>query len=176
MACSVYGAQYLLEGLYKNNEATYAKKLIVDKSNKRTWWNMIEVGSTMTLESWNIKVKPNLDWNHAWGTAPLNIISRNMWGIKPTTPGFCTAEMHPQLGRLKFSEITVPTIKGKIIAKFKELENGNQVYEIKFPKTILLDFILLRKKYKEIIINGRNKKYKEKIRLKKTHNIIEIKY
>jgi hypothetical protein len=70
MACSVYGSQYLLEGLYNSNEAQYALDLITETENDRSWWNMIQVGATMTLEAWDVKYKPNSDWNHAWGTAP----------------------------------------------------------------------------------------------------------
>jgi hypothetical protein len=176
MACSVYGAQYLLEGLYRNNEAEYAKQLIIDTTNVRTWWNMIKVGSTMTLESWDITVKSNLDWNHAWGTAPANIISRNMWGIKPVKSGFSKAEIYPQLTGINSSEITVPTIKGSIKGKFKKLYDGSELYEFILPKTIQAEFIVPNKKCKDILVNGKSKKNKKRIVLKKEHNIIEIKF
>ena len=46
----------------------------------------------MTLEAWDLKYKPNADWNHARGTAPANIIARYMGesvrrhpGLKPST-------------------------------------------------------------------------------------------
>ncbi|MEO9570713.1 MAG: family 78 glycoside hydrolase catalytic domain [Polaribacter sp.] len=176
MACSVYGAQYLLEGLYRNNEAEYAKQLIVDTTNVRTWWNMIKVGSTMTLESWDIKVKSNLDWNHAWGTAPANIITRNMWGIKPVSPGFGKAEITPQLTEISSSEITVPTIKGSIKAKFKKLDDGSELYEILLPKKMNVVFRLPYKKYKRLIVNGKVINKSKKIKLKKRFNIINIRY
>ena len=47
---------------------------------------MIEVGSTMTLEAWDAKYKPNLTWNHAWGAAPANI-SRVHPGRPPPRTG-----------------------------------------------------------------------------------------
>ena len=87
MACSVYGAQYLLEGLYKYGENDYAFSLLT-ATNDRSWWNMIRTGSTITMEAWDMKYKPNSDWNHAWGAAPANIIPGYMWGIAPATPGF----------------------------------------------------------------------------------------
>lgn len=176
MACSVYGAQYLLEGLYRNNEAEYAKQLIVDNTNVRAWWNMIKVGSTMTLESWDIAVKPNLDWNHAWGTAPANIITRNMWGIQPVSPGFGKAEIVPQLQGINASEITVPTIKGAIKAKFKKLDDGSEVYELILPKKIQAEFKLSNKTYKKIEVNGKLIKKRKRIKLKKGVNIIKIEF
>lgn len=141
MACSVYGAQYLLEGLYKNNEALYASQLITDTIGDRNWWNMIKVGSTMTMEAWDVKYKPNSDWNHAWGTAPLNIITRYMWGIKPKTPGFKTAEIKPQLGDLSFSKIKVPTKNGIIYADYKK-RNGLDIYTVEIPEQMNAEFIV----------------------------------
>jgi len=142
MACSVYGAQYLLEGLLKNGASDYALDLITDTGSDRSWWNMIETGSTISLEAWDIKYKPNLDWNHAWGTAPLNIITRYLWGITPLTPGFSTAQIRPRLDELEFSEITVPTIKGLICASFTSLSKNHKVYEINLPENMKASFLL----------------------------------
>ena len=52
MACSVYGAQYLTETLYNANEQDYALELMTSKSD-RSWYNMIRVGSTITMEAWD---------------------------------------------------------------------------------------------------------------------------
>ncbi len=90
MACSVYGAQFLLEGLYKAGESDYAKSLMT-ATHDRSWYNMIKSGSTMTMEAWDMKYKPNSDWNHAWGAAPANIIPGFMWGIRPAAPGYSKA-------------------------------------------------------------------------------------
>ncbi|MEP2688985.1 alpha-L-rhamnosidase C-terminal domain-containing protein [Maribacter dokdonensis] len=139
MACSVYGAQYLLEGLYLSNEAQYALDLITDTKGDRTWWNMLEVGATMTLEAWDVKYKPNADWNHAWGTAPLNITTRYMWGIKPKTAGFKIAEIQPQLANLKYSNIKVPTINGIIKASFTKDKKTHQ-YIIEIPENMSAEF------------------------------------
>lgn len=141
MACSVYGAQYLLEGLFINGESAYALELITDTVGDRNWWNMIETGSTMTLEAWDIRYKPNLDWNHAWGTAPVNIITRQLWGIRPAKPGFTLATIQPQLSGLIKSEIRVPTIMGAIDAKY---EHKDQVesYTIDLPSGMNGTFIL----------------------------------
>lgn len=153
MACSVYGAQFLLEGLYKNNEALYATELISNTKGDRNWWNMIKVGSTMAMEAWDVKYKPNADWNHAWGTAPLNAITRYMWGIQPKTPGFAAATIKPQLEGLTFSNIKVPTIKGSITAAFKILNNA-EVYSIEIPTGMTAEFIL-PKKFKKVYHNKR---------------------
>ena len=139
MACSVYGAQYLLEGLYKAGEADYALNLMT-ATHDRSWYNMIKVGSTITMEAWDMKYKPNSDWNHAWGAAPANIISRGLWGIQPKTPGFGLVSIHPQMGNLESSYITVPTIKGPIEAEFKQLGERLSKYTIELPANMAGEF------------------------------------
>jgi hypothetical protein len=113
MACSVYGAQFLLEALYRNGEARYALELLTAQHD-RSWWNMIQVGSTITMEAWELKYKNNLDWNHAWGAAPANIIPRFLLGIRPLEPGFGKVLIQPQSGSLKKVSGTIPTIRGPI--------------------------------------------------------------
>ena len=113
MACSVYGAQYLLEGLYNAGEAQAALDLMTSK-DKRSWYNMIRCGSTITMEAWDNEFKPNQDWNHAWGAVPANIISRYLLGVRPLEPGFRKALIQPQPASLKNVKGVVPTIRGPI--------------------------------------------------------------
>ncbi len=82
MACSVYGAQFLLEALYDYGFGDYALELMT-ATTQRSWYNMIRSGSTITLEAWDKVYKPNLDLNHAWGAAPGNIMVRKLMGIEP---------------------------------------------------------------------------------------------
>ncbi|HEX2967770.1 MAG TPA: alpha-L-rhamnosidase C-terminal domain-containing protein, partial [Bacteroidales bacterium] len=139
MACSVYGSQYLLEGLYNAGEADYALDLMTSTGD-RSWWNMIKSGSTITLEAWDMKYKPNSDWNHAWGAAPANIIPGYLWGIKPVEPGWKKAVIKPQPGILSSGEIKVPTIRGTISASFRK-EGKSTLYLITLPGNINCDFI-----------------------------------
>jgi alpha-L-rhamnosidase len=119
MACSVYGAQHLMDGLYGNGQASpaaaeYAFSLLT-ATNDRSWAHMIyDVGSTISLEAWDNKYKENQDWNHAWGAAPANVIPRLLMGIEPLNPGFGRIQMRPQLGSLQFASVTVPTIRGSV--------------------------------------------------------------
>lgn len=122
MACSVYGAQYLLEALFVNGEADYAIGLMA-ATNERSWRHMIDLGSTMTLEAWDPKFKPNLTWNHAWGAAPGNILARHVMGIRPKTPGFGEILIEPQPGRLARASLTMPSPRGDIAVAF---DNGQR--------------------------------------------------
>lgn len=153
MACSVYGAQYLLEGLYKAEEPEYAMELMTAKHD-RSWWNMIAVGSTMTLEAWDEKYKPNLDWNHAWGAAPANIIVRQMWGIQPKEAGGRIIQIKPQMGNLQEVEVLAPTIRGGVRGKYKNLGKGRLSFEIEIPGNTLVDLSLGHLNPISIELNG----------------------
>jgi len=119
MACSVYGAQYLLDGLYDAGESDYGLDLMTTE-HKRSWINMLNVGSTMTTEAWDEYYKPNLTWNHAWGSAPVNVFVRKTLGIQPTKAGFETFTIIPKPGGLKKIEAKVPTIRGPIECNFHD--------------------------------------------------------
>ncbi|WP_209403571.1 sulfatase-like hydrolase/transferase [Pseudozobellia sp. WGM2] len=139
MACSVYGSQYLMEGLYEAGAGDYAFELLTSTSD-RSWYNMIRIGSTITLEAWDMKYKPNADWNHAWGAVPANIIPRGLWGIVPKTPGYSVARINPQMGKLKESSIEVPTIKGTIKGEYRHVNNRLQTYTIEIPANMVAEF------------------------------------
>ena len=79
-----------------------------------------------------MKYKPNADWNHAWGTAPANIIARHLWGIRPQSPGFDTIRIEPQPGDLMESQIKIPTLHGPIQASFARQGTG-KTYVLSLP-------------------------------------------
>jgi len=155
MACSVYGAQFLMDGLYNAGEEDYALELLASKA-KRSWYNMIRIGSTISLEAWDYEYKVNLDWNHAWGAAPANVIPRGLWGIKPKTPGFGVATIKPQMSKLKSSAIEVPTVRGTIKASYKHNGPRLQTYEIEIPGNMVAEFSLNGSEGKEFIHNGKS--------------------
>jgi alpha-L-rhamnosidase len=126
MASSVYGSQFLMESLYDGFDDKHALDLLTD-SGVRSWNNMIRVGSTITLEAWDNKFKPNQDWNHAWGAAPANIIPRKLMGIEPVAAGFAEVLIMPQTGDLEEAEILAPTIRGPISLKI----SNKKVYTLK---------------------------------------------
>lgn len=135
MACSVYAAQFLLEALYLNGEDQYALELMTAQHD-RGWWNMIRAGSTMTLEAWDLKYKKNLDWNHAWGAAPTNIIPRYLLGVRPLEPGFTKVLIQPQPGTLKQVSGKIPTPHGPILVSYQYKESGERILHIEIPGAI----------------------------------------
>jgi alpha-L-rhamnosidase len=128
MACSVYGAQFLMDGLFDNGAGNNAIALMLAPGD-RSWRHMVQdTGTSITLEAWDAKFKPNLDWNHAWGAAPANLIPRKVLGVEPAVPGFSKAIIWPRCVG-KASSITwargrVPTAKGPISVNWKASAEG----------------------------------------------------
>lgn len=131
MACSVYAAQYLLEGLYRADEDQYALELLTSR-DKRSWYNMLRSGSTITLEAWDQEFKPNLDWNHAWGAAPASLIPMYLVGVRPTEPGFGRFAVQPRPGDLKSFRARVPSIRGAIEVAYERSEKSYTI-EVTVP-------------------------------------------
>ena len=132
MACSVYGAQFLLEGLIRAGDPNAAIALMADRG-ERSWWHMIAQGSTVTLEAWSAKAKNNLDWNHAWGAAPGNVLPRYILGVRPAEPGYAVATIAPRLGKLAHLSARIPTIRGTITAAVDNPPGGPQTLRITIP-------------------------------------------
>ena len=121
MLCSVYAAQYLLEGLFEFGGGDKALALIT-ADNDRSWKHMVESGTTISWEAWDLKYKPNQDWNHAWGAAPANILPRFVLGAETLTPGWETVRIRPNPGSLSHAKGKIPTPRGPLLIDWK---NGN---------------------------------------------------
>jgi hypothetical protein len=121
-----------------------------------------------------MKYKPNLDWNHAWGTAPLNIIVRYIWGITPALPGFKAVTIEPQLDELEFSTINLPTRTGIIHAEYKRKKNGSKFFTIRLPDHLKGEFVVPSLSTKVYFNKTKIKSDKGIIRLIEGTNIIEL--
>ena len=119
MACSVYAAQYLMEGLFENGSAVQALALMA-APNDRSWKHMVESGTTISWEAWDQRFKPNQDWNHAWGAAPANLLPRFVLGVQPLAPGWNRALIRPNPGSLKHAGGKVPTPLGPVLIRWEK--------------------------------------------------------
>lgn len=127
MACSVYAAQFLMDGLYDAAEADYALHLLT-KDDLRSWRNMLRAGATITFEAWDNSFKPNQDWNHAWGAAPADIIPMRLVGVRPAAPAAATIEVRPQTSSLRHVTADVPTIRGTVEV---DIDNTEDTYRLR---------------------------------------------
>ncbi len=161
MACSVYGSQFLLDAVYDGNNADYGLELLTSTSD-RSWYNMIRVGSTISLEAWDNKYKPNQDWNHAWGAAPANIIPRKLMGIEPLEPGFSKIQIKPQPASLEHAEIKCPTIRGDVLVSFQNKPQQSFLLNVTIPANTTAEVYLpFWSKSQKVTMNGIPVKYRQ---------------
>lgn len=130
MACSVYAAQYLLEGLFENGAEKRALDLMAAPGD-RSWKHMLESGTTITWEAWDQKYKPNQDWNHAWGAAPANLLPRYVIGARALKPGWNRIEIRPFPAGLRNAEGKVPTPRGPVRVRWSN--EGGFTLSVKLP-------------------------------------------
>ena len=154
MACSVYGSQFLMDAVYNGNDADYGLQLL-SSTAERSWYNMIRAGSTVSLEAWDNKYKPNQDWNHAWGAVPANAIPRKLMGVEPLEPGFRKIRIKPQPSALAHAELTIPTIRGNVKVSFNNAPGTKFEMEIEIPaNTVAEVWLPLFDKKQRLTMNG----------------------
>lgn len=120
---SVYGAYFLLDGLYKSGHGEIANHLMLSEDaseGARTWAYMLDtLDATVTTEAWNRTNKPNMTYSHPWGAAPAHMIATGIFGITPTSPGYATFDIRPIIPEgLTQATYTLPTMRGKITVGF----------------------------------------------------------
>lgn len=145
MACSVYASQFLMDAVYGAGDDDYGLQLLSSDA-ERSWYNMIRAGSTISMEAWDNKYKPNQDWNHAWGAVPANIIPRQLLGIGALSPGFEKVRIMPQIGSLKNIEAKIPTIRGTISM---QITGGNKM-TLNIPANMKADVCLPNDESKQV--------------------------
>ncbi len=115
-SCSTYMTQFVLEALFLSGKAREAIGLM-SGDGPRSWIAMMERGATVTREFWDLTLKERgrvPDMSHAWSTAPLNMISRYVLGVKPAKPGAAAISVRPNPGGLNRLSGRVPTVKGVV--------------------------------------------------------------
>lgn len=162
MACSVYAAQYLLEGLFESDCASNALALMTAPGD-RSWKHMLDSGTSITWEAWDQRYKANQDWTHAWGSAPANLLPRFILGVQPLAPGWSRAAIHPDLGLLKSAEGKVPTPLGPVLIRCKQGDNfklslilpAGMTAQVQVPASKTLTGVLVRGKPARVHREGR---------------------
>jgi hypothetical protein len=86
---------------------------------------------------------------------PAIVVSRNIWGIQPKTPGFSTVSIHPKLNGIQNSSIILPTAKGLIKGTYKYVSFRKQIYTIELPATMIGTFEMEFSKEHIVKVNGK---------------------
>jgi hypothetical protein len=125
---SVYGAFFLLEGLYRTGHGEIANRLMLDtdaSEGARTWAYMLYgLGATVTTEAWNEKNKPNMTLSHPWGAAPAHMIASGILGVIPTSPAYETFDVRVSPHGIGEAAGWIPTVRGQIGVAFGHSDEG----------------------------------------------------
>jgi alpha-L-rhamnosidase len=141
MACSVYCAAFMIQALYAGGRPDLAHALLTS-TGADSWLNMIRAGAGATMEAWDLSLKPNTTYSHPWAASPAFDIPRDMFGIRPTTPGYATFDVRPQPGGVSWAHITVPTRRGGIGAAFRTAADGHVDLTVTVPPNTSADICL----------------------------------
>ncbi len=123
---------YELEALCVMGEQNY-----VLKEMKDYWGGMLKLGATSFWELYDPTVTGvkhyamyGRDFGkslcHAWGASPIYLLGKYYLGVAPTSPGYATYTVEPNLGGLQWMQGKVPTPSGEI-----ELYVNNKQIKVK---------------------------------------------
>ena len=115
---SPYMEKYVGEALYQMGFANDA----IARTKKR-FAPMVESPKTTLRELFNNRGT----LNHAWSGGTLTLLSQYAAGISPTSPGYATYQILPQMGPLKHIKTIVPSVKGEIPV---ELRNDPDTFSL----------------------------------------------
>jgi hypothetical protein len=119
---------YELEALCAIGEQNY-----VLKEMKNYWGDMLKLGATSFWEEYNPEKKGAEHYAmygrefgkslcHAWGASPIYLLGKYYLGVKPTSAGYATYSVEPNLGGLQWIQGKVPTPNGEIELRVSETE------------------------------------------------------
>ena len=110
--------KYVLEALFQMGEPAFALERM-----KQRYTRMLDYAEYTTLfEGWGIGAEGfgGGTINHAWSGGPLTLLSQKVCGIEPTSPGFRTFKIAPQLGPLSEALASLETHYGTIQVSIKK--------------------------------------------------------
>ncbi|HZG85948.1 alpha-rhamnosidase [Paenibacillus sp.] len=109
-----------LAALCESGEHDYVRREMLDY-----WGGMIDLGATTFWEEYDPSQEGGEHYGmygmpfgkslcHAWGASPIYLIGKYFLGVAPTSPGYATFRVAPNLGGLAYMKGTVPTGEGRI--------------------------------------------------------------
>ena len=144
---SPYMEKYVLEALFQMNAPEVALQRMRDR-----YADMLSYKDYTTLfEGWGVGAEGfgGGTINHAWSGGPLTLLSQKVCGIEPTSPGFRTFRIKPQMGSLTEASASVPTHHGDIKVKLRK--SGRTILmEIQVPEQTSAEVVSPKGKIQQI--------------------------
>ena len=106
-----YLEKYVLESLFQMDDADAALARM-----KQRYQKMVASEYSTLWEGWGIGAEGygGGSYNHGWSGGPLTLMMQYVAGIAPTSTGYATYHVQPQMGPLRDVRATVPTVNGAI--------------------------------------------------------------
>ena len=128
----------LFDALFMSGEVDFALSLLTDKENN-AWYD------TFSSEA---------NDSYASKKVPAYVLSQDLWGIRPKTPGFGIVTIKPQMGDLRESDIKVPTINGTIKGTYNIETKRTKVFHFEIPANMVAEFKIALEPGMELVHNG----------------------
>jgi alpha-L-rhamnosidase len=100
------------------------------------WRQMLADGLTTFAET---PGNPRSDC-HAWSAHPLIDLLATVAGIEPAAPGFARIRIAPHLGNLHRLEVSMPTARGPVAAKYR-VADGKLSADLTLPSDVSGEFV-----------------------------------
>lgn len=149
MACSVFCAQFVLQGLTNAGRADASIRMMTSTA-QRSWLHMIELGAGAVMEAWDPALKPNTSFSHPWASSPVVNVTKGIFGLAPAAPGWSRFTVAPQPGTLGQASLRTPTVRGEIAASFTNSAEDGIVLRLTAPANTVAEVALPR------VVGGRD--------------------
>jgi alpha-L-rhamnosidase len=118
---SPYMEKFVIEALFQMNFANTAISRMKSRYTK-----MVESPLTTLWEGWGVGAEGygGGSYNHGWAGGPITLLHEYSAGIQPTSPGYATYRVKPQLGPLRSIDCTSHTIKGLVKVHIRHLDKA----------------------------------------------------
>jgi hypothetical protein len=140
--------KYVLEALCRINAEDVALTRM-----KNRYETMVNASYSTLWEVWTGLKDGTI--NHGWN-APNTVLSQNIAGLSPTTPGWSSFSVLPQIGTLTTVSATVPSIRGMISVSDSII--GNQfVMQLSSPMSTIATVGIPKRdtvKIQKVSVNG----------------------
>ena len=118
--CGLYGAPYMIMGLYRAGQADLAYDLLTCR-DKHSWHEMLRNGATTTMEAWAPELKWNTSWCHPACATPIWLVVEGLMGLTPARPGWKSVRVAPHIPEsLARLEIRLPISAGSMTARYEK--------------------------------------------------------
>lgn len=109
---------------------------------RRLWGTMLDRGATTAWEMFEGAHRaglPTRSWCHGWSAGPAWLLPAYVLGVRPTSPGWRTLRITPQLGDLAWAEAEIPMPQGIVRVRCERDRKGEIHITKELPRRVRMD-------------------------------------